>query len=119
MSVYTMQLNGVNEVPSNQSTASAMVTVTLDRNTGAVTVHGTFQGLTSSATAAHIHGPAVAGTNAAVIIPLTVPAATSGDVTGSATMSSPQMNDMINGMTYVNIHSMMFPEGEIRAQILP
>jgi hypothetical protein len=37
-------------------------------------VSGTFTGLTSDATAAHIHGPAAVGANAPVIVPLTVPA---------------------------------------------
>jgi hypothetical protein len=116
---YNMALNGANEVPSNPSTATANVTVSLNRTTGAVTVTGTFSGITSMATAAHIHGPAAVGANGPVLVPLTVPQATSGNVTGSATMTSPQMNDMVNGMTYVNIHSTAYPDGEIRAQIVP
>jgi hypothetical protein len=95
------------------------VTARLDRTTGAVTVDGTFTGLTSKVTAAHIHGPAAPGVNAPIIVPLTVTGDTSGTVSGTGTMTSGQMNDMIGGMTYVNIHSMMFPEGEIRAQIMP
>jgi len=46
-----------------------------------------------------------------------VPSSTSGTVTGTATMSTVQMNDMLNQMTYVNVHSMQYPDGEIRAQI--
>lgn len=116
---YSMQLNGANEVPATPSTATANVTVSLNKTTGAVTVTGNFSGLTSMATAAHIHGPAAIGMNGPVLVPLTVPQLTSGNVTGTATMTSPQMNDMVNGMTYVNIHSTMYPDGEIRAQIVP
>jgi CHRD domain len=116
---FNMQLTGANEVPPNPSTATANVTVTLNRTTGTVTVTGTFTGLSSMATLAHIHGPAAVGMTAVPIMPLTVSMATSGTVTGTTTMTSPQMNDMMNGMTYVNIHSTMYPDGEIRAQILP
>ena len=118
-SVYNMQLSGNQEVPANTSPATASVKVMLDRTTGAVTVSGSFNNLTSNATVAHIHGPAAVGSNADVLIPLIVPSATSGTVSGSGTMDVTHMNDMIGGMTYVNIHSMMFPNGEIRAQITP
>ena len=116
---YMMQLTGGQEVPSNASAATGTVTVTLNRTTGAVAVNGSFSGLSSNATAAHIHGPAAVGSNAAVLIPLTVQLMTSGTVIGTATMTSGQMNDMVGGMTYVNIHSEDFPDGEIRAQIVP
>ena len=117
---YNMQLTGANEVPANTSTATANVTVMLNKTTGALTVTGNFQGLTSNATEAHIHGPAAVGVNAPVLVPLTVSTpAKSGTVSATTTMTSPQMNDMVNGMTYVNIHSDMFPMGEIRAQIVP
>jgi len=118
-SVYNMQLTGAQEIPANTSTATATVMVMLDRTTGAVTVTGQFQNLSSMATVAHIHGPAAVGMNANVLVPLTVTAATTGTESGSGMMSSTQMNDMIAGMTYVNIHSMTYPDGEIRAQVLP
>src|SRR5262245_52616893 len=114
---FSMTLTGTQEVPSNGSTATGDVQVSLNKTTGAITVTGSFTGLTSDATAAHIHGPAAVGSTAPVIVPLTVPTAVAGTVTGTATMSTVQMNDMLNQMTYVNIHSTMFPDGEIRAQI--
>jgi len=118
-SVYNMQLTGAQEVPANTSTATATVMVTLDQTTGAVTVTGHFDNLSSMATVAHIHGPAAVGMNANVLVPLTVTAATSGTLSGSGMMSSTQMNDMLSGMTYVNIHSMTYPDGEIRSQVVP
>jgi hypothetical protein len=114
---FSMTLTGTQEVPSNGSAAMGDVQVMLNKTTGAITVTGSFTGLTSAATAAHIHGPAAVGSTAPVIVPLTVPSAVAGTVTGTATMSTVQMNDMLNQMTYVNIHSTMFPDGEIRAQI--
>jgi len=114
---FNMSLTGTQEVPANTSAATGNVQVMLNKATGAITVTGSFQNLSSTATAAHIHGPAAVGSTAAVIMPLTVPSATSGTVTGTATMSTVQMNDMLNQMTYVNIHSTMFPDGEIRAQV--
>jgi len=117
ITTYNMNLNGASEVPANSSPATAAVRVTLDQATGAVVVDGTFTGLTTPVTAAHIHGPAAAGANAAIIVPLTITGTTSGTITGTGNMNSGQMNDMLTGMTYVNIHSSMYPSGEIRAQI--
>jgi len=117
VTTYNMNLNGASEVPANASAGTAAVRVTLDQATGDVVVDGTFTGLTTPVTAAHIHGPAAAGANAAIIVPLTITGTTDGTVSGTGNMNSGQMNDMLTGMTYVNIHSSMFPSGEIRAQI--
>ena len=117
VTTYNMNLNGASEVPANSSSATAIVRVTLDQANGDVVVDGTFTGLTSPVTAAHIHGPAAAGANAAIIVPLTITGTTDGTVSGTGNMNSGQMNDMLTGMTYVNIHSSNFPSGEIRAQI--
>jgi hypothetical protein len=114
-----VQPNGAEEVPANGSPATGSVMVTLNQATGEVSVSGTFSGLTSMVTAAHIHGPAARGMNAGIIVPLNVTGTTSGDVSGTATMTPANMMDMLNGMTYVNIHTTMYPQGEIRAQIVP
>ena len=82
-----------------------------------VFVGGTFAGLTTPATAAHIHGPAAPGQNAAVILPLTATAGTSGTITGTGTLSSANATNLLNGLTYVNVHTSTFPGGEIRGQI--
>jgi hypothetical protein len=116
---YSMTMTGAQEVPPNSSAGTANVTVILNRNNGAVTVTGTFSGLTSNATVAHIHGPAAVGVAGPILVPLNVPSATSGSVSGTGTMSTVQMNDMVGGQTYVNIHSVNYPQGELRAQIVP
>jgi hypothetical protein len=117
LAVYNMTLTGTQEVPTNSSAATGTVKVVLNKTNGNVTVTGTFSGLSSPATAAHIHGPAAVGAPGAIIVPLTVTSSQSGTVTGSGTMDTTHMSDMLGGMTYVNIHSTMFPDGEIRAQI--
>ena len=85
-------------------------------NTGR-TVVGTFSGLSSAATVAHLHGPASATTTADPILDLSVSTDTSGIVTGGGQLTTSQATDMRNGMTYINIHSSMHMAGEIRAQI--
>ena len=74
----------------------------------------TFSGLSGSETAAHIHGPAPVGVNAGVQVPLS----TGSPKVGSAALSPAQIADLKAGLYYVNIHSNLFPGGEIRGQIL-
>src|ERR1043165_4107207 len=52
VSTFNMTLTGGQEVPVNTSAATGNVQVMLDRTTGAVTVTGTFSGLSSNATVA-------------------------------------------------------------------
>src|SRR3569623_1396789 len=71
--------------PTAASTATGAATVTLNPNTGAVSVQGSFTGLSAAASSAHIHGPAAAGVNADIILPLTATPATAGAVSGLGT----------------------------------
>ncbi|HEY7374477.1 MAG TPA: CHRD domain-containing protein [Polyangia bacterium] len=119
MAVFSMQMSGSQVVPATGSVGTGTVTVMLDRGTGAVTITGSFLSLSSNAIAAHLHGPAAAGQNAEALIPLMVPATTSGTISGNGTMTASQTNDMAGGMTYVDVHSTNFPDGEIRAQVQP
>lgn len=117
--VYNFGLDGLQEVPPNASPGSGFATVTLNTVTGEVDVDGTFSGLVSPATAAHIHGLAAPGVNAGIILGLVVTPATSGTFTGNGILSSTNVQGMLDGLTYINVHSGQFPGGEIRGQIVP
>ena len=100
------------------TTATGTATITVD-TAGNVTVAATFAGLSSNATLAHIHGPASATETADpfTTVPLAVTMAQAGTVTGNGMVTAQQRAQLISGMTYINIHSVNHPTGEIRAQI--
>src|SRR5262249_43319037 len=52
ISAFSVQLDGMNVVPSNTSTGTGTVVVTLNKTTGAVNVAGSFMGLSSNALSA-------------------------------------------------------------------
>lgn len=87
--------------------------VTANLNGTTLTVNGSFEGLSSSATMAHIHlGPkAIPGP---VILRLDVSAGSSGSVSGSVTLSPEQVRALHAESFYVQIHSENNPEGELR-----
>ncbi|MCA9292927.1 MAG: CHRD domain-containing protein [Phycisphaerales bacterium] len=117
--VFNFPLEGTQEVPPNASPGSGSATVTLDDVTGAVSVNATFTGLIGNATASHIHGPAAPGVNAGVLVTLSpTVGATSGTITGSGTLTAPQITDMLNGLHYINLHSTSFGGGELRGQVV-
>ena len=72
-------------------------------------------GLSGPATAAHFHGPAEAGKNAGVEVP--IPNAGTSPVEGSATLTEAQAADLTGGKLYVNVHTAANPGGEIRGQV--
>ena len=66
-----------------------------------------------------IHGLAGPGVSAPVIIGLTLdtPGATTGTFSGSGTLNAVQIAGMEAGNTDVEVHSQVFPGGEIRGQL--
>ncbi len=111
-------LSGANEVPPNTSAGKGEANVSYDKATKKLTYKLTYSGLSGDATAAHFHGPAAAGANAGVAIPIGSGAPPS-PVEGSATLTDAQAADLLAGKWYVNVHTKANPGGEIRGQVMP
>jgi hypothetical protein len=117
---FDANLDGLQETPPNASPAFGFAELTLDDVSGFVTITtGTYQDLLGGATAVHIHGLSGPGVASAIILGLTLdtPGATTGTFSGSGTLTAAQITGMVNGQTYVNVHSQVFPGGEIRGQL--
>ena len=114
---FTATLTGAAEKPDPvTTTATGTAVVTVDA-AGNLVVTGTFAGLTSTATNAHIHGPASVNEPAGVLVQLVFTAATSGSISFTGQVSAAIRANIISGMTYINVHSSNFTAGEIRGQI--
>ncbi len=111
---FKASLNGKSEVPANTTAGTGTVTATYDTDSKKITWKGSYSGLTGPATAAHFHGPAPAGKNAGVMVPIS-PNGPSFE--GSATLNDAQAKALMDGDIYVNIHTAANKAGEIRGQL--
>ncbi|MGI8905345.1 MAG: CHRD domain-containing protein [Candidatus Sumerlaeaceae bacterium] len=107
-------LNGVQETPATTSTAVGTARFTVDVPGSKLYYFLDFAGLSTTETAAHIHGPADPGTSASAVFGLALGTPKSGNVTLTPT----QLSDILAGRYYVNVHSTLVPAGEIRGQIV-
>ena len=112
---FSATLSGAAEVPANTSAASGKLDATLDKANNALRWTMTYSGLTGPATMAHFHGPAMPGANAGVAVPF--PSAIS-PAAGETTLTLMQIEDLMAGKWYVNVHTAAFPGGEIRGQMM-
>jgi len=108
-------LSAAAEVPPNSSPGAGSADVTFDTASKVLTWKVTYSGLTGPATMAHFHGPAEAGKNAPVVVP--IPNAASG-VDGTATLTDAQAADLVAGKYYINVHTDTNKGGEIRGQVV-
>jgi hypothetical protein len=140
---FTATLTGSQEVPPTGSPGIGSALVTVDTVTNLMTVNVSFAGLLSPTIASHIHCCAPPGVNA--IVATTVPTfpgfplgVTSGtylqtfDLTLASTYNpafiaahggtvagaeAAFLAGLTTGQTYLNIHTNLFPTGEIRGQL--
>jgi hypothetical protein len=136
---YTAALSGANENPAVVTDGTGFATVTYDATTHLLTVDVTFDDLTGTTTASHIHCCAVPPTNAGVAtttptfanFPLGVTSGTYFNtlnltlassfnpafVTAQGSIGAAETalaNGLASGMTYLNVHTSFAPGGEIR-----
>lgn len=142
---FHTDLSGANEVPANASPGSGSVVVTVDDVANIIHFDADFSDLLATTVAAHIHCCTPPGANAPVAVgPGTLPGfplgVTSGsydftlDLLDAATYTAGFITNfgggtvggardaiiqrLIAGETYFNIHTTMFPAGEIRGQLM-
>jgi CHRD domain len=114
MTNFKATLNGNQEVPPVQGAAIGSVDLTYDSETRKITWLGTYAGLTAPPTAAHLHGPAKPGTNAAIALPIQ---AVESPFSGAASLTPSQAAELMADEMYFNIHTAKNPNGEIRGQV--
>lgn len=110
--VFTAKLSGQQEVPPNPSAANGDATLTFNEVTRTFTLVVTHN--VPNASAAHIHRgePGVAG-------PPVFPLNPASPINySSAPLDSTQRADLYAGRYFVNIHSPLYPEGEVRGQLV-
>jgi len=112
--LFTASLDGAQETPPNNSAATGTATLLLSPDEKTARLSLTFGGLSSAQTVAHVHGPAPPGVSAPPLFDLPV-----GQVSDFPLALTPaQVQDLKNGLIYVNVHSANFPTGEIRGQFV-
>lgn len=112
---FQAHLTGASEVPPKTGGGAGDALVALDTSTGTIHYTVQFHGLSGPATMAHIHGPAPAGKNAGVVVPLGNNPVS--PIVGSAKLTPAQVKELQSGMMYVNVHTAENPGGEIRGQL--
>jgi CHRD domain len=116
----TVPLTGAQQVPPLQISGSGTANLTYDPSTRVLTWSITYSGLSGPATMAHIHGPAPEGKNAGVEIWLSKRGSeATSPITGKATLTAAQAQQLMAGDMYINVHTQAHPAGEIRGQIMP
>ncbi len=119
---WTGQFSGLNEVPPNASAATGTANLSLTGSTLSVLFN--WSGLGSNLVNGHIHCCASPSANASVVIGfLGLPSTTSGTYSMGYTLDvltppgAALLAGLNNGMAYVNLHTVNFPGGEIRANL--
>lgn len=83
-----------------------------------LTVSGSFAGLKSKATAAHVYRSTAPGVRGTVLFDITVSGGSDGTFSGTASLTSYQIDDLRRGRLYVQIHSESAPEGNLRGWLM-
>ena len=142
--IYSGILSAANEVPPTSSPGLGIALVSYTDASNSIFVSTSFAGLTSGTAAAHIHCCAPVGSNGPVAtttpyfagFPLGV---TNGSFSTTLDLASSSsynpafittygsidaarvalLTGLASGLSYFNIHTADFPDGEIRAQLTP
>lgn len=110
------KLSGAHEVPAVMGAGTGLIEARFNPSTLVLTWKASYSGLSGAPTAAHFHGPAVAGQNAGVAVPVT--SGLASPMVGTVTLTPAQAAELTAGKWYFNVHTVAYPSGEIRGQVV-
>jgi hypothetical protein len=115
---FTVELSGGEEIPPVDTAATGQAEIEVDLDTGAIS--GTVVVENMDPTEAHVH-QGFAGSNGPILIHLVQDPAdpTRFEFPSNAALSAAQVDRLLAGELYFNVHSDLYPAGEVRGQILP
>lgn len=102
---YTVRLGWVPISGTERANVSGKGAMTAVLNGTRLTLNGTFEGLVTPATIAQLRRGVAKGARGPVIGELTITKATSGTITGTATLAPEQLEALKQGRLYVQVHS--------------
>ncbi|NND60640.1 MAG: VPLPA-CTERM sorting domain-containing protein [Gammaproteobacteria bacterium] len=115
--VHNLQANIDGTQSGTGSSATGFATMSYDDVSGQFDWNIQWSGLQGNISVAHFHGPALPGQNAGVTVNFGSISGLSSPSIGSTVISALQGSDLLGGLWYINIHSDLFPGGEIRGQV--
>jgi len=92
--------------------------VSAELNGNKLTVDGSFSGLASPATDAHLHSGLMTGVPGDAFANLAVTQGDSGTISGTLTLDRAHLNALRAGAVYVQIDSVKAPDGTLRGWLL-
>jgi len=109
-------LTGSQMNPEVATDARGCARITIDTNANELDYYIAFSGLSSAETAAHIHG--FAGPGSAGLAPVIHPLPAGNPKVGTFNYDEADEADILDGLSYIVIHSSNNPGGELRGQIV-
>jgi len=117
---YTALLNGPQENPPRDTPSQGVAQVLLVKETLQVCYRISYSPLTTTEILAHFHIGAAPTQNSTVLVEITPAVSPPGSPKhGCVQFTKDQVKLLDKGQVYINVHSTMFPAGEIRGQIFP
>ncbi len=92
--------------------------VSAELNGTELTIRGSFEGMSSAATRAHVHR-AQPGTPGPVAFAIDVPAVAEGTFEDTVTLDDTGLRELREGLYYLQIHTENNPSGELRGWLWP
>lgn len=118
---HTFTINLDQAQAGTSGSASGSGTATYDDETGYFSWSYSYSGLSGMPLAAHFHGPAAPGGSAGIRVNVVDSSGTmvfDNPNSGMVPISGAFGQELINGLWYLNIHTSMYMDGEIRGQLI-